>query len=273
MKFAAMNFHYIRYPLECFLDDAVDLGFRYVELWAAAPHLNIYDADGGQARRLKRELKARDLSIQCLTPEQCVYPVSLSIQDEVLRRSSLAYFKKTIDMAAALECERVLITPGFGYYNRPKEEAREICAESLTMLSTYAAEAGTVLVLECLLATTSNVLNSSGQLAAMLQQVESPALCAILDVNQMADLGESVRDYTEALKEKLQYVHFIDGNPVGHLALGDGNLPLDLYLRELDKAGYDGMCSLEICDRRYYLEPKKALGRSVEWLRARCLMN
>jgi protein FrlC len=273
MKFAAMNFHYIRYPLERFLNDAVNVGFRDVELWAAAPHFNIYDVDGGQVRRLKREIKSRELSLHCLTPEQCVYPVSLSIQDEVLRRSSLAYFQKSIDVAVALECERVLITPGFGYFDRPKEEAWEICAESLATLASYAAETGTVLVLECLLRTTSNVLNSCEQLAVMLHQVESPALCAILDTNQMADVGESVRDYAKTLKEKLQYVHFIDGNPIGHLVLGDGNLPLEQYLHELNEAGYNGVCSLEICDRRYYLQPEEALKRSAEWLKTRRLLS
>jgi protein FrlC len=272
MIFAAMNFHYVRYSLERFMDDCVASGFRDIELWAAAPHFNIDDVDGERLRRLRREIEARTLTLRCITPEQCVYPVNLSIQDDALRRRSVAYFRKTIDIAAGLECRQVLITPGYGYFEKPKKDAWRLCAESLAELSAYAADAGVILFLECLLSTTSNVLNKSRDIAEMIRQVDSSVLFAMLDVNQMADAGETVRDYIGAFGDKLRHVHFIDGEPNGHLALGDGNLPLERYISELQKADYGGVCSLEICDRRYYKQPEKALRQSAEWLKKRHLL-
>lgn len=273
MRFAAMNFHYVRHTLLSFLDDAVACGFRDVELWAASPHFNIDDINFSMVRHLRRELVARELTLCCITPEQCVYPISLSIQDKTMRRRSMEYFKRTIDIASALSCPMVLVTPGYGYFDRPHDEAWKLCTESLSELASYAEDAGVILPLECLLSTTSNVLNRCDELAKMLQQINSPTLVSVIDFNQMADTGESVKDYCNALGDSLRHVHFIDGMPNGHLALGDGGLPLDRYVQELKDAGYDGISSLEICDRRYYHEPRKALERCVAWLRTRGLMS
>ena len=38
-RFALGSYHYLRYPMEYFLDTAVELGIENVELWAAAPQL------------------------------------------------------------------------------------------------------------------------------------------------------------------------------------------------------------------------------------------
>ncbi len=43
MKFALMNYHYLRYPIEKFLDKAADSPFDSVDLYCAAPQLNMFD--------------------------------------------------------------------------------------------------------------------------------------------------------------------------------------------------------------------------------------
>ena len=53
----------------------------------------------------------------------------------------------------------------------------------------------------------------------------------------------------------------------GHLALGDGVLPLEQYLKELDEAGYEGYISLEVMNERYYFDPEPAIKQSVEYLK------
>lgn len=268
MVFAAMNYHYLRFQLKTFLDDAASLGFEAVELWAAAPHFHIDQVDGGDVRALRRELNARGLALCCVTPEQCVYPVNLASQDSRLRQSSLGYFKRAIDVASALECPRVMVTPGHGFFDRPREEAWQLCAQSLDELADYAAPAGTELVLECLMPTTSNVLNNSRDIARMLDEVGRGRMAAVLDFNQMAVAGQTVEDYVKDLGPSLSHVHYVDGTPGGHLALGDGTLPLMAYHRQLQAAGFDGTCSLEICDKRYYENPRKALETCLGWLQS-----
>ena len=40
------------------------------------------------------------------------------------------------------------------------------------------------------------------------------------------------------------------------------------YYDDIIAHGYEGTCSFEICDRRYYRDPDKAIDDTVAWLRA-----
>ena len=57
----------------------------------------------------------------------------------------------------------------------------------------------------------------------------------------------------------------MDGYPGGHLAPGDGKLPLNDYLDELDSAGYEGDIALEIMNSRYDAEPEKAIKQALDF--------
>ncbi len=85
----------------------------------------------------------------------------------------------------------------------------------------------------------------------------------------MSRYGESIKDYMDAFNRRIGHVHLIDGMPAGHLALGDGVLPLDQFLKELEEAAYKEYISLEITCDRYYLAPEDAVRRSLEWLKER----
>ena len=74
-------------------------------------------------------------------------------------------------------------------------------------------------------------------------------------------------DYLNAFGPKLRHCHFIDGTPAGHLALGDGNLPLKSYLSALREGGYNGLLSLEIAGGRYWQEPLEPMRQSITFLR------
>ena len=40
------------------------------------------------------------------------------------------------------------------------------------------------------------------------------------------------------------------------------------YYEQIKAQGYDSCCSFEICDRRYYIDPDKAIDDTVAWMRA-----
>ena len=52
--------------------------------------------------------------------------------------------------------------------------------------------------------------------------------------------------------------------PGGHLAFGDGTIPMQEWVGMLDKAGYKGYLSMEISDRRYFMDPAAADRKSME---------
>ena len=101
-RFSLGSYHYLRYPMEYFLDTAVELGIENVELWAAAPQLFLQLTGPDRVRTLHGQLRSRGLRAVCITPEQCSYPINLASEDADLRRYSVDNFKKAVDVAAAL---------------------------------------------------------------------------------------------------------------------------------------------------------------------------
>ena len=267
-RFALGSYQYLRYPLTYFLDTAARLEVPNVELWAAAPHLYLEQLTGRQLDDLARELRARGLRVCCITPEQCAYPVNLAAEDEDLRQYSVRSFQRAVLAAQALECPRVLVTAGCGYFDRPTPPAWARSVQSLTQVAHFAAARGVRLVLETLTPLSSNLVNTPLQQRDMIAQLPPDTVQAMVDIGQMAYMNQSLEDYL-ALGPLLGHVHLHDSHPAIHMALGDGDLPLEDYLRRLEAWGYLGLYSFEFNDPRYRQEPARADEQSVAWLRRR----
>lgn len=265
MKFAPMNYHYLRYPLTKFLDKVERSPFDSIDLYCSAPQLNLFDHPLSHLLELDGELRRRHLTVTAMTPENCVYPVNFCTQDRITRESSLRYYQRAIDTAEFLGCPRVQISTGFGYFDAPREEAWNNCRESMAQLAAYAERKHVTLLLEELKNTTTNVLITSRDIARMLDEIDSPAIVGMVDMDQMTYAGETVADYFANLGSRMQYVHF---NDRGHTVPGDGDFPMKDYYEQIKVQGYDGCCSFEICDRRYYIDPDKAIDDTVAWMRA-----
>ncbi|MEI3133800.1 MAG: TIM barrel protein [[Ruminococcus] torques] len=121
------------------------------------------------------------------------------------------------------------------------------------------------LLLEELKVTTTNVLITSKDIAKMLEEIDSPAIVGMVDMDQMTYAKETIDDYFDNLGDKLQHIHF---NDRGHTVPGDGDFPMKEYYDSIKNRGYDGTVSFEICDRRYYRDPDKAIDDIVAWMKA-----
>lgn len=265
-RIALGNFHYARFSFAYFLEAALSLGIDNIELWAAAPHFCLDTIDNDSMSATKRLIDEHGLRVVCLTPEQCSYPVNIATPDESLRRYSVKNFMKAVDAASYLDCPRVLVTAGCGYFDQSREQAWGTSLESMTEIGRYAARSGVELAYEPLSAYSSNIVNNATQLAAMLEELGNPSIQGMLDTGQMALIGESIEDYPRLLGKRLTHVHLVDGAPAGHLVIGDGCLPIAEYVAALETSGYAGYYSLEITDIRYRLDPAQADERGLKWL-------
>ena len=102
MKFAPMNYHYLRYSLKKFLDKVEQSVFNSIDLYCSAPQFNIFDYSLFSLLELEKEIRRRDLSVMAMTPENCTYPVNFCTQDSpvfviiselLIRRNFLAAIK------------------------------------------------------------------------------------------------------------------------------------------------------------------------------------
>lgn len=265
MKLANMNQNYHRYPLDYFLDSTVRCGLEAIELWAGTPHLYIDDASAGEVAGVLRQIRQRGLEIVCFTPEQAIYPINLSAKDDTCRKRSVDYFQRCIQVTNALECPKMLVIAGFGFYNEPAEEAWKRASESLHVLAKDAEKAGITLVLEAMSNIGSNVIYNLDTLKRMHAEVNSPAMKAMLDTIPMMLAGETIEDYGAAFGDELVHVHFLDGDgkTTAHLAWGEGVFPLDSFVDSLESIGYDGYLTLEHIAPKYNWDPEAAVRQSL----------
>ncbi len=263
-KIVGMNFNYAQYSFNYFLDSMKRLGISNIELWGASPHFYLNDLKLSDIKEIKKEIVTRRLKVICFTPEQCVYPINLAAKESVIRERSIKYFKKSLEACCKLESPLLLVTPGWGYRNEPINEAWLRCKESLSYLAIKAEKKGIKLVLEPLTPQESNLINTASSLKKMITEVNSPYLKGMIDTIPMALTGEGLEDYLKEFGEDIIHMHFIDGSPKGHLAWGDGVLPLEEYLEDIVKYQYSGYLTLEITDRSYFLEPELAIRKSIK---------
>mgnify|MGYP002473028183 FL=1 len=198
-----------------------------------------------------------------------MYPVNIASREKGIRDWSVNYLKRSLEIASQMEAPRTLITIGQGYRNESRDEAWARCRDSLLQLAEYAGKMGTTIMLEHLTKTTTNLCVTASQLKDMIRETGGPYLKAMVDVDMAARVGEGPREYLEAMGKEIQHVHFIDGMPGGHLALGDGILPLDQYVRDLEDFGYDQYLTLEILSDKYHENPEPAYAQSIGWFTAR----
>jgi protein FrlC len=262
-RFAGMNIHYFRHDFSRFLRDLTALELTRIELWGGMPHLSPDDVDSAEIAAIRRQIADHGLSLICFTPEQCLYPINLASEHVRTRERSLAYFQRSLDIAAELGAPELLVTAGWSYADADPQDGWNRARDALGELAQRAETLGVGLLLEPLSRTESNLITTADDLVRMRQELASPIVGAILDLNAMAAAGDTPEGYLARFGRDLRHVHLCDGTPEGHLAWGDGNLPMGDYLNALLDGGYAGSLTFELVTQAYWLDPRSALERSV----------
>lgn len=273
-RVAGSNFSYQHLGFERFLDDMVELDRRHVELWGVAPYLHITQLTADDLGRIRRQLQDRALSVVCLTPEQVMYPVNIASPVDGLRTGSIAMFRRAVEVCVELESPLLFLTAGRGFEDEPRGDAWRRSVDSIREIARYADSHGIECVLEPLQRVESNLVLSAADARQMLDDVDAPNLGVTLDTVAMVAAGDSIADYVSLFGAQLRHVHLIDGCPTGHLAWGDGELPLGEYLTALGEVEYHGFMTVELFgDGSYALDPLPALRRSYAAISAACAQS
>lgn len=254
------NFSYQHYTFKRFLEDMVEFGRTHIELWGIAPHCHVPEVGFADIRRMRKQLTAFNLQVACVTPEQVVYPVNLASPDDRMRESSIAMFKRAADICLELASPLLLLTAGRGAEDQARGDAWGRAEESIAEVAGYAGLLGVDCVLEPLQRVESNLVGTAAELNTMIREIDATNLFVILDTVSMAVAGDTIEDYSRLFGPTIRHVHLVDGQPAGHLAWGDGHLPLSEYLGALDSASYPHFMTFELFgDGSYALDPHSAL--------------
>lgn len=261
---AGMNIHYLNYSLDYFLDVQKRLGFKSLELWCGAPHVWLDHMRYYDAKAIQKKVRDRGLQVHVLTPENCLYPYQVAAREPEHAERSFKYFKNGIALAEELGCSLMEINSGWGYWNEDREEAWKRSADMLSRLAGEAGRHGITLVMESLRPEESQIVTNLAQEKQMLQEVNSPYLKPMADLCAVSVAGETLADWFEAFGDDLKHMHFIDGNPYGHLIWGDGTHHLGEEIAVMNQYGYSGLLGQEITDGRYYDNPAAADFRNMK---------
>ena len=262
-QFSGGNFSYLRHPFSYFVGSMQRLGIGHIELYAASPHLYVYDYTPETVREIRKTLERAGIDVVCFTAEQCFYPVSLAIDDELVRRRSLDYYMRALELASAVHSPLMQIISGTGLIGSSRAEDQKRSAEGLSRLAYRAESLGVTLVLEADPA--CSVGNTDEQLA-MISQIASPALSGMIDTNAVSLAGEDFEDCVVRLGSRLRHIHFIDITPnAGCLIPGTGTLPMKSYLEILSRHGYTGYLTPELWGGAYQDRAEDAMKKSFDF--------
>jgi len=266
-QIAVMNLPYCHYTLDYFLESMKRIGIKNIELWAGYPHLSIYDSENFKPKMIGNKIKENNLNVVCLTPEQCVYPINIAARESLVRKKSIEYFTRYIEIVHEIGGNRVMITSGWGYEDEPLSNAWKRAVDSINVLVNKATKEDVKLLFEILLPTESNIVNNLDTTNKMLNEFQSPSLECCIDTVPAVFEGKNLDDFFKVIGKRITHIHLNDGSPTGHLVWGDGTQNLNQHLNDLSKNNYSGFLTLELEEKNYRIEPEYHIRRGVNYIK------
>ncbi|MCY1152984.1 MAG: TIM barrel protein [Sphaerochaetaceae bacterium] len=266
-QLAVMSVQYVHYSFDYFLKSMKQNGIRNLDLWGGVPHycsLDYSKKDAYKALNLiNKKVEQLGMNISVYTPETLSYPYSISSLNDSTRLRTIEYFKRAIDDVKILNCDKVFMNSGCSPLDLPIEDGWNRAIETTKEICDYAELNNVTMIIEQLQPYESNLVVTLNDMKNFIKDVDSSSLKVCVDVVAMAVSEEKLEYYFDDIGiENIALIHFADSN---HFILGDGNLPLEKYLKVLEKYDYKGLIDLEINDSIYWENPHNSVVKSIAY--------
>jgi sugar phosphate isomerase/epimerase len=170
---------------------------------------------------------------------------SLAAEWDELAEASVERCSWAVEAASFLECEVVTFHAG----SYPAFSTEDAALERLAArFEAFASLAEPRVTLENMPARNGATVETLGTLEGLKRMADRlPSLHFTLDVGHCLQNGESLKPFVRAYSDRIANIHLHDGLDGGrsHLALGEGELDVQDFLRCLDASGYDAFLTLE----------------------------
>jgi D-psicose/D-tagatose/L-ribulose 3-epimerase len=198
--------------------------------------------------------------------------IQVVTNDAAVRTHSWNYVRSLIELCADLATPKARQRPVV-VFGSPKQrtsvpgssaaEAVKFFIEGMTACAPLAEEREVTLLVEALSPSQTDVVTSLAEAAAIVQQIDSPAVYTMFDVHNAIDETEPHEVLIERYWNLIRHVHVneMDGKEPG---MGDYNF-LNL-LQKLTEINYSGWISLEAFD--FSRNPRDVAARAIETLKA-----
>lgn len=262
------NMTYRRYSFEYFLQSAQRLGIKNIELSGCHPHYTVYESEEFDVNALAKKIKEAGLRVLSIEPEQNFLPVNIASHNPYLREESIRQMQFYIQNAAAFDCNQVIIYPGKGIMDRPLEEARKYCCDSLYKLEKTAEKCGVKILLQNVSHCISGLTPNCKAVAEIVNTVGGKNLGVSVNTCAVCAGKETLKDYFDCFGEKIGMVQVADSDDEDEqLVLGEGNQDLKAHVDTLTACKYDGPLALEIIMEEYADDAEKYYAESIKVFR------
>lgn len=279
------NSQYVKVPFEDFLEAQKRLGSKYIDLVLQVPHIYVDSTKVIGKEALKARLNEEGLKVISVTA--LPYRYSISADPETLQGAkTLDYYRRCIETTKYLEGKYLCLTGAGAPYDIDTKALMENAKSNLSLLAEYGETVGITILLgacfgrECPVNSQGPILTHVDEIAALVNDVNSPYLGAYLDTELASISGETIGEWGRLLRSdsaeenKLKLIRFTDGNYNGYRTWGRGCYPGEKYLKEILSIGYKGPISLQIPGERYADNPAeqdKENREKVQGLFEKCL--
>lgn len=218
---------------------ASHVGFKAIELHIPDPTKINQDS-------IFYTLEHTGLKVSTIGTGQAYVDERLSFSDPAaeVREKAVQRIKDQIEFAKKLDAKVIIGTiKGLMPENlSDREVAHERVIQSLRECSKYAEDLGTMLTLEAVNRYETNFLNTAEETAALIIEVNSPALRLHLDSFHMNIEEVSITQTIKTYGHLLTHVHLADSN---RWAPGMGHIDFPAMIATFKEIGYQGYLAIE----------------------------
>lgn len=267
MRFGAMNFP-IK-PLLAEIDAFAALDMDYLELAMDPPQAH-FSLIRRQRRSIRRALRQHGMGLVCHLPT-FVYTADLT---DSIRKASIRETLSSLETAADLEAEKVVLHPGYisGLAVHVMAQGLAKAMESLGIFVRRAAQLGIDVCIENMFPKYRPFVTPD-DFRPVFEAF--PELKFTLDTGHahMGDeTGGRALAFIARYGERLLHLHVSDnsGQADEHLPVGRGTISFETLMEALVHMGYDGTLTLEVFspDRANLTESRRRLCRMLSEARA-----
>ena len=267
-RISTMNIHYRYYSLEYFFASCVENKIDNIELWLCPHHINLSsELLVDRLDYINYLVENKDMNIVCVCPEQNnPKPNNIASKDQELSISSINYFKKVIDVAQYIGSDKILMTSGWAFYDEDFDDAWDRSLTNMREVASYAKKKQIKICIESLQKKESILVNSLSSMKRYLVELNHDNVYVALDLGALGSANETIEQWFEEFNDLIIHIHFVDGKPTGHLAIGDGNRCIEDDLSTINRFNYEGYLSFEFANSMYFEEPKLADNKSIQYI-------
>jgi sugar phosphate isomerase/epimerase len=257
MKLGLINsaFSQVGMDFEEGIRHAKEIGFDTVDVFTEA-----WQISGAERRLIAEVCEANELPVVSLP----VCALGIADFNDPVRRFHIDRSKAFVDLASELGADNVLYVMGEYIWKQEviaPQAQWNWAVEGTREIGEYAEEHGVEIVVE-LEPFKLSIVNNIDKMVQFIQDVDSPAVFANIDVSHVVLAGDPPEDILK-LKGLAHHIHLsdCDGKVHGDLPPGDGVIDFIPYLKAIKDLEMEGVISIEL---EYSPEPEKI----VDWVRS-----